>query len=1124
MKRLFYILLLSVMALPLFAGIHSYADHSVLSSGHWVKIRVSQTGVCRMTFSELDAAGLNAQQLRVFGYGGALKTQDFSKSNIDDLPQVPVYVGNDYVLFYVQGPISWTYNGTRFVHTRNHYSDYGYYLLTDDAGSLLSLPMADAIEAKESNITEITKYAQYQVHEKDSLNLIDRSGVSGGGREFFGEQFNPAQRRTFTFSTPNADTGDKSTVYASVAARSGEAAYFYFYANGSTSAGTQSYLKGIEVSDNYTMARPGTASFKPTSAANSQSLQLHFSAATGALGWLNYIELTTPSQLTMTGSWLPIRTQSGYQQQDDTLRFNLKGANSSTQIWEVTDLSHIVRVPATLSNDTLRWLTNQKEGVREYVAVNPTGNNFVSATIVGNVANQDLHKLSNIDYVIICPDGYQSIARDLAEKHKEKQSITYAIVTDQQVYNEFSSGTPDATAYRWLMKMLYDRADGNANVKPRWLLLMGHGSFDNRKLLPNSGTSLLLTYQAKNSTNEVDAYCTDDYFGFMEDNEGDELYDSKYTMDISVGRLPVSTTKEAREVVDKLITYMENENAGKWKNQIIFLADDGDHGGHTETAEGGAERVRIKNPDFVVNKIYLDAYPQEVNASGESYPLAKNRLDNLLKSGVLFFDYSGHGGYNAITNESMLNLHDIEAMNNRNLAFWLFATCSFAHCDGGKRSSAEAAVLNPNGAAVGVLSATRTVYATQNTIINRSVCDTLFGHSNVFHYDMTIGEATAIGKNMTGTDANKMAYILLGDPAIRLNYPTDYQVKTVTSMDTLNALDVQHVNGQIVDEDNTVVSDFNGKVDITVYDKMQVITTRDNDAQEGQEKVLSYNDYPNIIFSGAADVKDGLFNYTFMVPKDIRYNYGNGRIVYYARTTDSLELAEAVGHFEDFVVGGTGSLFTTDTLGPEMTIYLNTPAFQDGGKTYETPRFFAELYDEHGINTAGAGIGHDLMLIVDNNPRTTYSLNEYFTAANDSYKEGLVSYLMEKLPNGAHTLTFRAWDLLNNSTTKTLNFIVEAGTDPSIYSVTTYPNPVPQGGTLNLIVQYDQPDELLTTELYLYNLSGQMVWSHVQNNPDQVQIPLANIGLQPGVYVYAVKLKSATSHYSTAAGKIIVTK
>ncbi|MCR5050442.1 MAG: type IX secretion system sortase PorU, partial [Paludibacteraceae bacterium] len=801
-KRQVYTLLLLILSLPMLAGIHSYTEQSVLSSGHWVKIRVSESGVCRMSFSELQQAGLNPQQLRVYGYGGAMLEQDFTQKKIDDLPQVPVYVGSDYVLFWVQGPVAWKYNGTRYQHTRNTYSEYGYYMLTDNIGSLLS-PTED--ETITGTPTEVSTYQVLQVHEYDSINLIDRSGVSGGGRNFYGEQFDPGQTRTFSFATPNAIEGRQSMLTASLAAKSTKRSTFYVKLNSKTEMDSTSEIPADKP---WIMANTCTISMTSSSKTNQQQVAITYhDSVVSSLGWLDYIELVTPCLLTMNGDWMGIRTDVNYKS-SEPVRFHLIGATGSTQIWDVTDLGNIRKMPATLNGNELQWTGTQADGIHEYIAVNPLGNRFVSATIVGNVANQNLHALKDIDYVIICPDSMMEISRDLAQAHQDKEGITWAVVSAQQVYNEFSSGTPDATAYRWLMKMLYDRADG-INKKPRWLLLIGHGSFDNRGLLGSkSGARLLLTYEAKNSVREDNAYMSDDYFGFLDDIEGTD--DAYSRMDIGVGRLPVYNKKEAREVVDKLIAYIRNEKAGSWKNQIIFLADDGGSGDHTRTAEEAAEIVRRKNPDFIVNKVYLDAYPQEVNASGESYPLAKNRLDNLLKKGALFFDYSGHGGYNAITNESMLDLKEIEQMNNRHHAFWLFATCSFAHCDGGKRSAAEAAVLNPMGGAIGVLSATRTVYIDGNSRLNNNICDTLFGHKNAFHYDMTIGEAIAIGKNTSGSNPNKLAYVLLGDPAIRSHYPADYQVQPMTQIDILNALTLRHVDGQIVDEDDVVISDFDG--------------------------------------------------------------------------------------------------------------------------------------------------------------------------------------------------------------------------------------------------------------------------------------------------------------------------
>ena len=1001
MRKILSIVLLLSLWLSAAAGIHTYADHSVLASGKWVKIRVSESGVCKMTFSDLQAAGINnPSQVRVFGYGGAMKTQDFSKPNIDDLPQVPVFVGSDFVLFYVQGPISWAYDASksRFAHTRNPYSEYGYYFLTDNIGSPLAPTAGEAISGTP---TDVTTYPAFQVHDKDSLNLIDRSGVSGGGRTFYGEQFENGMKRTFTFSLPNAED---VTAYITVAAYASTSSQFTATMGSASKSVTLNAYK-----DNYDFGQTGTISLSTTMPASAtQQVQLRFqSSQTSALGWLDYIEVVGQRPLRMNGSYMTVRTLAN-RNSSVPVRFHLTNASASTQIWDITDKAAILRMPTTLSGSEMTWVGTQADGVHEYIAVNTAGSGFVAAEVVGTVLNQDLHQLYNIDYVIICPNGYESEATRLAQAHQKKEGITWAVVTDKQVYNEFSSGTPDATAYRWLMKMLYDRANNGIGQKPRWLLLLGHGTFDNRKLLPNSGEALLLTYQAENSSYEVNAYTTDDYFGFLDDSEG--VTDASGKIDIGIGRLPVVSVAEAQSTIDKLIAYMNNPQGGKWKNQLAYLADDGEHGTHTDTAEQSAEQTRVNNPDFVVHKVYLDAYPQEVNASGESYPLAKNRIHNLLRNGVLYFNYSGHGGYNAITNESILNQHDIELMSNKNQAFWLFATCSFARYDGSKRCAAETAVLNPKGGAIAVLAATRTVYAPGNTRLSRSVTAELFKHSNTFHYEATLGEALAAGKKALGYEENKLSYVLFGDPAMRLNYPTDYYVETVTDIDTLHALSVQQVQGRIVDEDNQTVSDFNGKVDITVYDKMQVITTRDNDSSPEEAKELKYNDYPGTLFTGSAAVREGAFSYSFMVPKDIRYNYGNGRIVYYAQTTDEGELAEAVGHYEDFTIGGTGDILSADTIGPEMEIYLNNKAFQDGGKTYSTPRFYADLYDEHGINTAGAGIGHDLMMIVDNDPKQIYILNDYFTAANDSYTTGQISYLMGALQDGPHSLTLRAWD------------------------------------------------------------------------------------------------------------------
>ncbi len=1126
---IFLVAITLLIAVPARGIVHSYAPHSVLESGKWVKIRVSESGVCRLTYDELATAGLKPADVRVYGYGGAMLSQNFNKRKIDDLPAVPFYMekgadgefnSGDYILFYVTANISWQYNGTRFAHTRNPYSDYGYYFLTDNAGEQKLLSTKPALDA--TGATEVNTYLNYQLHEVDIVNLLDAAnGISGGGREFYGESLTPGKTLSFEIPFQNIVSGTEMRCVVDVASTLTTSAQSQY----TVQIGTKQQIInviGIDPGDFYTKASVGNcnALFAPVGNGN-QTVSVKYSNSLGSsIGYINYIELTAECQLSMVGNVMPFRSavNSGI---STPVKYTLSGVSANTQIWNVTQKDSIYLMPASISGSTLTFVGSNATGVQEYMAVNPNGSKWVAATVVGNVANQDLHKLNDIDFVIITPAELLSEAQRLAKAHEGKEAVTTAVVLADEVYNEFSSGTPDATAYRWLMKMLYDRGVGAVH-KPSHLLLFGDGTFDNRKLLPNSGPATLLTYQTKNSTVETKAFATDDYFTFMDNNEGEIEVTS--TMDFGVGRLPISTMDEATAVVDKLVSYLANTNYGNWKQQLLFIADDGDNGLHTTTAEAGAELVRKKNPDFVVNKVYLDAYQQETTASGESYPLAKNRVENLLNNGMLFLDYSGHGGYNAITNESLMDIHSIKALSNPRYGFWAFFTCSFAHFDSGKKCAAEEAVLNPNGGAIGVFSASRTVYANQNTQLNRNVCDTLFGHRNPFAYEMTLGQACRVGKNRNGIgDDNKLPYVLLADPAMKMAYPTQFNVVTTSCSDTIRALTTHKVSGHIIDSLNTVMDWFNGKISVTVYDKLQVITTRDNDEKDPtKQQLLSYNDYPNVLFSSEVDVKDGKFEFTFMAPKDIRYNFGNGRIVYYAY--DSENAAEAVGHYEEFIVGGSSTVAVLDTIGPEIDLYLNSSSFKDGGETHEKPHFFADVYDENGINTVGSGIGHDLMLVVDDKTQQTYVLNGYYTSKNGDYRSGLVSFKMPELESGAHKLTFRAWDLFNNSSTKALNFTVVKDMDMSIFSVTTYPNPVSQTGIVTIKLDYDRIDDLVQTDIYIYNMSGQMVWHHTQPDAKSIEWNVGELGIPTGIYTYSLKMKTATTSVVSQTGKLIVTK
>lgn len=1111
-----------------------YTQESNLSHGTVVKIQVEQTGIYAISYEQIQRLGLRPDSIRVLGYGGNLLTQDFTQKYLDDVPSVAFYMHKgedgqfnkgDYILFYGQGPTGWNYTGSYMARTRNCYSNYGYYFLSDEAGEQRLITDAEAIEA--DNYEDIDTYEAYQLHEKDLLNLVDPSGKEGGGREFYGETMTSVNHKlTIPFHFANVDTAQMAQCRILLAATSAEFSTFNISISGQQRV---AMTAGIDVADFYTKAT--STSVRMTTiglTGNDMNVQIDFSPGEQtAKGYLNYIECMAHCRLMMTQAPLFFLNTHRYGTSVIS-RYRVQGADAGTQIWDITNPENITRVQGTFSHDTLSFLS-KNDSIRRYVALRPAKNTgYLEPTIVGTVANQNLHALHNIDYVIVTPSDFYDDAVRLAQAHEDKDAITWAVVTDEQVYNEFSSGTPDASAIRWFMKMLYDRAGDNPVLRPKNLLLMGIGTFDNRKLLHNSGNNTLLTYQAENSLVETKAYATDDYFAFMQDNSGmsgNNFADTRGRMSFGVGRLPVANKQQATNAVNKAIAYMHKLSHGDWKQQLCFLADDGDHGLHVNVSDEAAEPTRVKNPGFIVNKIYLDSYVQESSASGESYPLAYNQFSNFMQKGMLFMDYSGHGSANNICSEGFLTIADVQNLSNANQAFWVLATCNFSHFDQANPCSAAEAVINPIGGAIGVFSADRTVYASNNKTLNKNLCDTLFGRTTPFQYNMTLGQACAAAKNMTGNDENKMPYILLGDPAIRLAYPTQYQVITTSETDTLNALDIVTIHGYIQSEEtnpgtNDTATWFNGRMTISVFDKIQRVTTRDNDETNEQKKqFFTYNDYPNCLFKGEALVENGHFTAEFMLPKDIRYQYGNGRIVYYA--VDTITGEEGIGHDERFVIGGSSSVEITDTVGPELTIYLNDPLFQNGGKTNETPHFYADIYDENGINTVGSGIGHDLMLVLDNDPNTSYVLNDYFTATLGNFRQGKASYRMAPLKEGMHTISFRAWDLINNSSSATLRFEVIKGLDVQLFQVMAYPNPIHAHDVLHFIIHHDKPDDWLHTCLRIYNISGQLVRLY-ETDSDDINIPMSQLGLSAGIYIYQLNIQTSTTDYTTHSSRLIV--
>lgn len=1105
--------------------LHTYAESSVLAQGKFVKIRIVNSGVYKLTYEDLTSMGIDPANVRIFGYGGGVLDQNFLLNKIDDLPEDAIYMNKgsdgvfnagDYILFYAQGINRWAYDKSKlmFTHFANYYSKYGYYFVTSSAGTGKKIVDKTINLPQNPTINNVEEFTDYQVYEKDIISLCE------SGKEFYGETFSDMLSLSIPMSFPNPIQTNSTLTRLDVAANSEVQTNFVLTLNGSQA---KTLVVSKRSGDMYEKAQAasGIYSFTPQSDTFSFNLTYDKSTSASSVGYLNYLEVNVRRQLKMSGSVMQFQNVD-YLGAGVYSQYLLSNANPNVQIWDITDTQNIGKVVTNQNNGKVAFIASSND-VNSYLAIDPTASSaFSKPEIVGDVPNQNLHALASVDMVIITHPDFLSQANTLAQAHRDKDNLTVAVVTTDEVYNEFSSGAQDATAYRWVMKMLYDRALATNNTAdmPKYLLLFGRGTYDNRKLTSSSGQNLIMTYQAENSLVQTQSYVTDDYFGLLDDNEGTNVPTN--LMDISVGRLPVTSTQQATDVVNKTIGYINNTGKGNWKNQLCFLADDGDQALHMRQADSVAVSVGRKYPAYQVNKIFLDAYVQEITASGQSYPLAKSRFQNLLRSGLFLLNYTGHAGASGWTNESILSNADVKALSNQHLPLWIGATCDFLQFDVQIVSAGEQVVLNPVGGGIGILSATRPVYASQNLTIDWWVCNNLFKKIN--GTESRIGDVISYAKNHVGSEINKLCYVYMGDPAVKLNFPTKYQVitskvneSTTLGSDTLRALSVAKIEGYIADENGNKVNDYNGNLQAVVYDKVQRITTLNNE----HDGALTYSDRPNTLFSGNTEIVNGWFSFSFRLPKDIKYNFGSGRINYYAQSNTTND--EAQGFFENFLIGGTDPNYTDESDGPTVQLYLNSENFVSGNKVNETPLFIATVSDIDGINTVGSGIGHDVLLTIDQNPSQSYILNDYFQAAPNSYTDGTIKYKLPEMTDGKHTLTFRVWDLLNNSTSKTLDFEVVKGLKPTIFSISNYPNPVKT--STQIVVIHDRPETILNTTVEIFDLSGRKIWSFAQSSAENVTWDLVTnngVRVKAGIYLYRVSIKTNDSEISSKTNKMLI--
>jgi hypothetical protein len=1108
-------------ALLLCAVSLSAAEHSALAAGRWVRIQVAQSGMYKLTYDDLRKMGFaEPEKVSLHGYGGWLLDEDFSRPIDNDLPPVSIYRGNSCIIFYGKGPLRWDYNpsANSFVHINNPYATYGCYFLTDatEPREMPSSPLTDAGAA-----LSISAFDEYRLHEEELFSPNE------SGRELYGESFAGGGSRSISspaFNIPGI-TADDALVTMSFIARprstpgtaslriDGQELISLTYQPVSND-GNYVYLKARERTE--TAGWTGDKTSAP-------SVTVAYNKVGDENVHLNYIRLHVKRALAQYGDYTFFRSIASV---NNVSRFVLRQATANTVVFDITDGNNPLRMETELSGGELSFVIPAGR-LREFVAVEvdkPLGGWQQSA---GDTPNQDLHGLEPADMIIIAQPALMPQAERLAERHRA-DGLRVTAVDPQKIYNEFSSGTPDATAYRRFMKYLYDRAASDDD-RPRYLLLFGDGAYDNRKLTAAwkqvNTANMLLTYQSVSSLDHS-SYVTDDYFGALDN--------TRFTtgpLRLGIGRFPVRTAAEAAIVVDKVLAYMDNKETGDWKNRFCFVADDGSAGDgyslmHADSANRISDDMRAAHPEIIVSKLYFDAYKK----TGSAYPDVRNQIRKQLNDGLLAINYMGHGDTEKWSDESVLTAQDIARFTHTRLPLWITATCDFTRFDHTKYTAGESVFLQKSGG-IAMLTTTRVVYASENATLNNRLAQELFRKDKNGRLP-ALGDVMRLTKSALN-ETNKFNFILIGDPAMRLSAPeSNIRVTAINGLPvdpsdpaSFRALEKITVEGEVADSNGNRLSDFNGSINATVFDSRQTRSTLDNN-RTGER--LSFTDYPNRLYVGNDVVQNGAFSFSFTVPKDISYSNDFGLMNLYAVSDDRHR--EAGGSFDNFIAGGSSQLPPNDTEGPQIRLlYLNDSSFVEGGTVNSTPLFVARIRDETGVNIGGGSIGHDLTLAIDNKPATTYTLNSYYRLLPESSGEGTVQFPLPELTPGLHTAEFRVWDVMNNPTVYAFSFNVSADLKPSVTAITA--RPVPARSSLQFRINHNMPESNLNLRISVYDVNGKLQWSVDKATSSAPGEPITHDWnltgnnerrLPPGVYIYKVTLRTSASGEASKSNKLVI--
>lgn len=1113
---------------------------SVLSTGEWHKLRVTNDGIHRLDYSLLSSLGLagsNAANIRLFGMGGAMLPELAGAPRPDGLQEIAIFVSDggdgqidpgDFILFYGEGAGNWIYDSVnnRFNKQTHLYDDHNYYFITKATSQ--GLRMQSQPEPTGTPTHTVTTFRDFAIHNNDSLNLIK------SGRLWVGEEFDLRTTYNFSFPFQNIDNQQPIEILASVVARSLTSSIFTIQSGQhSTAINVSNVLAGY----NSQHAFQSVKAFSFNSSGNTIPVTVSYNKPlSSSVGWLDFIQINLYRQLRFSGSQMRFRETSVIGT-GNIARYNIEQSSSSLSVWDITDPLNPEIIQGTLAG-TIYTFNSDASIMREFVA--HSGASYPSPEIAGKVGNQNLRATPPVDLVIVSHPDFLEAANRLADIHTDKSDLTCLVVTPVMIYNEFSSGKQDPAAIRDFMKLLYDRAT-NASEIPRYLLLFGDGSYDNKSRKANN-TNFVPTFQSAESLHPVFTFVTDDFYGLLDDHEG---ANGTGSLDLGIGRIPVATPLEATQMVDKIDRYLSDNNSvaagsicvggsttkplADWRNTICIVADDEDSNLHIDQAENLSVYIDTNYRVYNLNKVFIDAYQQVSISGGHRYPEVNDAINKQMEMGALIVNYIGHGGELGWAHERILRIDDIHSWSNMyHMPLFLTSTCEFSRFDDPERRSAgEYTYLHPTGGAIAMYTTTRVAFASSNYAFNTAFYQNVFKKSNGDY--QRLGDIFMWSKIMSGSQPNNRNIVTLGDPALILAYPKHKVITThinespVTApADTLKAVSKITIKGAVTDQNDQVLQGFNGVLYPVVYDKKATFTTLANDQGSYPKDFWMQK---NALYKGKVSVINGIFNFTFIVPKDIAYAYDFGKISYYAE--DGVE--DAHGYFDKIVVGGTSGEEITDITGPEIRLYMNDSTFVFGGTTDSNPVLLALVKDEYGINTTGSGIGHDIVAVLNSNTNQAIILNDYYESDLDSYNSGSITYGLSNLEDGPHNLSLKVWDIFNNSSEAYTEFIVASADRPVLRHVLNYPNPFTT--YTEFWFEHNQPCCELDVMIEVFTVSGKLVktiretvstvgyraqpvpWDGLDDYGDR---------LARGVYVYKVTIRNQELQSTDKFEKLVI--